>query len=197
MTRQGSQGWSGPLASLSFKGCLSSLGHVHFEGKLGGRADCLADTGRALSYPAPCSQPTLPAALPGALAGSDEVPGDPAQHSSFQPRALVKARGMRPFVISRSTFAGHGRYSGHWTGDVWSNWEQLSYSVPGEHTCQEVGRGVEGGPLSRGVCPEPGPQRDAAGMGWGLPPTPVSRLTCGAPLPSIPSWIQALLEHPF
>ncbi|KAI4533822.1 hypothetical protein MG293_016841 [Ovis ammon polii] len=45
-------------------------------------------------------------------------------------RALVKARGTRPFVISRSTFAGHGRYSGHWTGDVWSNWEQLSYSVP-------------------------------------------------------------------
>uniref|UniRef100_A0A8C7B4Q5 Lysosomal alpha-glucosidase n=1 Tax=Neovison vison TaxID=452646 RepID=A0A8C7B4Q5_NEOVI len=45
-------------------------------------------------------------------------------------RALVKARGTRPFVISRSTFAGHGRYAGHWTGDVWSSWEQLSYSVP-------------------------------------------------------------------
>uniref|UniRef100_A0A8D1KFA1 Lysosomal alpha-glucosidase n=1 Tax=Sus scrofa TaxID=9823 RepID=A0A8D1KFA1_PIG len=45
-------------------------------------------------------------------------------------RALVKVRGTRPFVISRSTFAGHGRYAGHWTGDVWSNWEQLSYSVP-------------------------------------------------------------------
>ncbi|XP_061030866.1 lysosomal alpha-glucosidase isoform X1 [Eubalaena glacialis] len=45
-------------------------------------------------------------------------------------RALVKARGTRPFVISRSTFAGHGQYAGHWTGDVWSSWEQLSYSVP-------------------------------------------------------------------
>ncbi|XP_005001486.1 lysosomal alpha-glucosidase isoform X2 [Cavia porcellus] len=44
-------------------------------------------------------------------------------------RALVKVRGTRPFVISRSTFAGHGQYAGHWTGDVWSNWEQLSYSV--------------------------------------------------------------------
>lgn len=45
-------------------------------------------------------------------------------------RALVKARGTRPFVISRSTFAGHGRYAGHWTGDVGSSWEQLSSSVP-------------------------------------------------------------------
>ncbi|EPQ16443.1 Lysosomal alpha-glucosidase [Myotis brandtii] len=45
-------------------------------------------------------------------------------------RALVKVRGTRPFVISRSTFAGHGQYAGHWTGDVWSSWEQLSSSVP-------------------------------------------------------------------
>uniref|UniRef100_A0A8C0Y2K0 Lysosomal alpha-glucosidase n=9 Tax=Castor canadensis TaxID=51338 RepID=A0A8C0Y2K0_CASCN len=44
--------------------------------------------------------------------------------------ALEKARGTRPFVISRSTFSGHGRYAGHWTGDVWSSWEQLYYSVP-------------------------------------------------------------------
>ncbi|XP_036919840.1 lysosomal alpha-glucosidase [Sturnira hondurensis] len=50
-----------------------------------------------------------------------------AQASS---RALVKARGMRPFVISRSTFAGHGQHAGHWTGDVESSWEQLSLSVP-------------------------------------------------------------------
>ncbi|XP_060242269.1 lysosomal alpha-glucosidase isoform X1 [Meriones unguiculatus] len=45
-------------------------------------------------------------------------------------RALAKVRGTRPFVISRSTFAGHGQYAGHWTGDVWSSWEHLSYSVP-------------------------------------------------------------------
>ncbi|XP_031454781.1 lysosomal alpha-glucosidase [Phasianus colchicus] len=44
--------------------------------------------------------------------------------------ALLKVRGTRPFVISRSTFAGHGRYAGHWTGDVESSWEQLARSVP-------------------------------------------------------------------
>ena len=46
--------------------------------------------------------------------------------------ALLKVRGSRPFVLSRSSFPGLGRFSGHWTGDVRSDWEQLRFSVPGE-----------------------------------------------------------------
>ncbi|XP_037648431.1 lysosomal alpha-glucosidase isoform X1 [Sebastes umbrosus] len=44
--------------------------------------------------------------------------------------ALVKVRGKRPFVLSRSSFPGIGRFSGVWTGDVRSDWEQLRYSIP-------------------------------------------------------------------
>ncbi|XP_061741241.1 lysosomal alpha-glucosidase isoform X2 [Nerophis ophidion] len=44
--------------------------------------------------------------------------------------ALVKVRRKRPFVLSRSSFPSIGRFSGVWTGDVRSDWEQLRYSIP-------------------------------------------------------------------
>ncbi|GLH03610.1 uncharacterized protein GBIM_09481 [Gryllus bimaculatus] len=44
--------------------------------------------------------------------------------------ALTEIRGRRPFVISRSTFAGHGHYAGHWSGDVYSDWHSMEMSIP-------------------------------------------------------------------
>ncbi|XP_017277311.1 lysosomal alpha-glucosidase isoform X1 [Kryptolebias marmoratus] len=44
--------------------------------------------------------------------------------------ALKKIREKRPFVLSRSSFPGIGRFSAVWTGDVRSDWEQLRFSVP-------------------------------------------------------------------
>ncbi|XP_046491044.1 lysosomal alpha-glucosidase-like isoform X1 [Neodiprion pinetum] len=44
--------------------------------------------------------------------------------------ALKSIRNKRPFIISRSTWAGFGYYAGHWTGDILSDWHDLRMSIP-------------------------------------------------------------------
>jgi len=46
--------------------------------------------------------------------------------------AMKTLRQKRQFVISRSTFPGQGRFGGHWTGDIHSDWNAMSNSISGE-----------------------------------------------------------------
>lgn len=52
---------------------------------------------------------------------------------------LEQVRGKRAFVLSRSTFAGHGHYAAHWLGDNVSDYDDLYEAIPGILSFQMFG----------------------------------------------------------
>ncbi|RWS19414.1 glycosyl hydrolase: sucrase-isomaltase-like protein, partial [Leptotrombidium deliense] len=65
-------------------------------------------------------------------------------YSFYESKATVDAlrsihKQKRPFVVSRSTAAGQGRYTSHWNGDITSEWSSMRNTITNMLTFNIIG----------------------------------------------------------
>lgn len=62
-------------------------------------------------------------------------------------KAVAQALNQRPFVLSRSTFAGSGAHHAHWEGDNFSQWWSMAQSIADMLTLNMYGIPLVGGDI--------------------------------------------------
>jgi len=57
-----------------------------------------------------------------------------ALHQVKSTAKYLQKKNLRPYVLSRSNFAGLGKWGHHWMGDNWSTVEYMKLSVDGVYS---------------------------------------------------------------